>query len=242
MFALTVERDQICNRPLEALGCIDYTTYRTVEEFHCGVWPTSLACRYMQATRDENNYDVLARIVGEADPENTPPDDAAVAHLRVGDVLEPDPWIGDTTWMSVYDILHGSPICSNFQVDAFHGGQNRACYVKNLAYYERKVTELPSNVRTVYLVAGSQFQRDFARSSEYIRGIRDFFLSQGFRVYLRLGGNPDDDVIFIGRAKYFIQGGGGFSVLLAGLVQSLGGTVLASDPVVGRNLGEESTS
>ena len=40
------------------------------------------------------------------------------------------------------------------------------------------------------------------------------------------GGNPDDDVVFMSRARYFIEGGGGFSILIAGMVRELGGTVL----------------
>ena len=49
-----------------------------------------------------------------------------------------------------------------------------------------------------------------------------------------LGGNPDDDIAFSANSRYFIQGGGGFSILLANMVSVMGGQVL-TDPVdVGR--------
>jgi len=106
--------------------------------------------------------------------------------------------------------------------------------VKNLAYFEAQIAKLPSSVRTVYIIAGSHFDIDFARSSDYVRGVRDFFLSNGFVVHLRLGGNPDDDIAFAANARFFIQGGGGFSILLANMVSVMGGQVL-TDPVdVGR--------
>ena len=66
----------------------------------------------------------------------------------------------------------------------------------------------------------------FPRSSAYIRGVRDFFVEKGFTVDLRLGRQPDDDVVYMSRAKHFIQGGGGFSIVIAGIVRELGGQVL----------------
>ena len=205
-----------------------------VQEFHCRKWPTSLACRYCRATEAENDFNELARIIRTLpdDETNTPPTNAVVAHLRIGDVLTED-LDGAAARKSIPDILHGDPICEEEVIwtDANHGGENRRCFVKNLAYYQNQIDALPANVRTVYLVAGSHHDSsDFQRSSDYIRGVRDFFYSKGFRVYLRLGGAPDDDVVFIARSKYFIQGGGGFSILLAGVVEAMGGTVLASDP------------
>jgi len=203
------------------------------EDYHCDRWPTSLACRYVQATNAENDWPAVASIMHTyyTDARYRPPADAVVAHLRVGDVLS---GYGAED-RSVYDILHGSPICfGGVDADTHHGGESRHCYVKNLAYFEAQIAKLPSAVRTIYLIAGSHFDIDFDRSSEYIRGVRDFFVSNGFSVHLRLGGNPDDDIAFSANSRFFIQGGGGFSILLANMVTVIGGQVL-TDPVdVGR--------
>jgi hypothetical protein len=160
-----------------------------------------------------------------------PPADAVVAHLRIGDVLNGY----GTEHTSVYDILHGAPICvDDIAADTNHGGEARHCYVKNLPYFEAQIAKLPSAVRTIYIIAGSHFDIDFERSSEYIRGVRDFFVSNGFTVHLRLGGIPDDDIAFSANARFFIQGGGGFSILLANLVSVMGGQVLTDTAGVGR--------
>ena len=198
-------------------------------EWHCNTWPDSLACRYMRATEAESDFSILAGIIRTElqDAEHVPPADAVVAPLRIGDVLNNY----GTEGVSIYDVLHGDPICAgDIWTDVNHGGHNRNCYVKNLEYYRVQISKLPENVRTVYLLAASHRREDFTRSSEYLRGVRDFFASNGFVVHMRLANAPDDDIAFSANANYFIQGGGGFSILLANLVEAMGGTVLTSPP------------
>ena len=202
--------------------------YPTCGEWHCGLWPSSLACRYVQSTTAENDFGMLAAIIRTSytDPAHTPPGDAVVAHLRVGDVFE-DPYAGH--FMSVTDLLHGPAVCDvGIETDDNHGGETRHCYIKNLAYYRAQIEKLPSVVRTVYLIAGSHLEGDYTRSSDYIRGVRDFFLSVGFVVHLHLGGAPDDAFALAANARYFIVGGGGYSVLMANVNKAMGGTVLSS--------------
>ena len=156
----------------------------------------------------------------------------ATVHLRVGDVL--NGWgTGDTR---IADLLNGSPVCAPFWkvwTDDNHGGMNRMCYVKTLDYYRWVITQLPESVGVIYLVAGSHDQKfDYdARSSEYIRRVRDFFVSKGYWVGMRLGQPPDDDLVFVAKSKYFVQGGGGYSLLLSGVNEAMGGTVLMTDDV-----------
>lgn len=208
------------------------------EEWHCQSWPGSLACRYVQSTEDENDWDALATLIRTryTSPAFTPPSDAVVVHLRVGDILG-DPSLGEASYgvghMTIDQILHSPPVCVlPIRTDEEHGGESRHCYVKNLAYYEAQVRKLPSHVRTAYLIAGSHLPEElaggstFQRSSDYVRGIRDFFAAQGFTVHLRLGGAPDDDVAFAAHARYFIMGGGGFSILLANVNRIMNGITL----------------
>ena len=99
----------------------------------------------------------------------------------------------------------------------------------NLRYFERQLAKLPPSARLTraVLLAGAHTQSDgFPRSSAYIRGVRDFFRSRGYSVDLRLGLPADDDVLYVAHARYFLQGGGGFSITLAEVVRAMGGAVL----------------
>jgi len=222
MFAVTQYREDRCN---DAECPIEWWRYSNQADYHCGTWPTSLACRYLQATSDESNFHVLAWLVGMTSPGLAPVADSAVVHLRVGDVFSEN--YARLRDMSTEQILQGPLICvPGVFSDAQHGGALRHCYVMNLAYYEEQVRRLPAHVRVIYLVGGSHYREGFWESSQYIRAVRAFFVSRGFWVQLRLGGNPDEDIVFMSRASYFIQGGGGYSLLLAGLVRQMNGTVL----------------
>ena len=101
-------------------------------------------------------------------------------------------------------------------------------YVYPLAYYEGVVCcQLPSHIRLGYIVAGAQYKSDrgWPISTAYINGVRDFFVSKGFRMRVIAGRNPDDDLIFMGQARHFVQGGGGYSAVVAGVVSEMGGEV-----------------
>ncbi len=79
------------------------------------------------------------------------------------------------------------------------------------------------------LVAASHYElrhNGFVRSTEYLRGVAEFFRARGFTVDLRLAQPPDDDFVYMSRARYFVQSGGGFSILVSSVVQRLGGQVL----------------
>ena len=176
------------------------------EAFHQATWPDSIASTYLRATRAEADYRVLARIVRpRIEPANAPPPNAVVVHLRVGDVLD----LG-----AVED-----------------GDLNR--YVYPLSFYARKLPLLPGAVRHAVLCAGAQFRspKGYPLSSAYIDSVKDFFRARGFSVDLRLGRKPDDDVAYASHARYFIQSGGGFSQVIAGIVEEMGGQVFSCGPL-----------
>ena len=61
----------------------------------------------------------------------------------------------------------------------------------------------------------------------YLSIIETFFKENGFRVIRRVNcGLPDEDFIFMSNADIFVQGGGGYSELIAKMVKMNGGTVL----------------
>ena len=209
----------------------------TVDKYHIAKWPNSIAARYLTTTDDESNYKVLAQILQqEAEPTAVPtPADALVVHLRVGDVVEDVhlQYSVQTMVESPYEVCDPLPD---------QGNAHRHCYIHNGNYYRRQLAKLPADYdrHTVVLVAGAHQSspKGFPRSSEYIRRVAQLFSDEGFRhVQLRLAQPPDDDVAFMCRSKYFMQGGGGYSMMVAGVVKELGGNVF-TDNVFGFNLGE----
>lgn len=64
------------------------------------------------------------------------------------------------------------------------------------------------------------------KSCHYAYALKTYIERFGVNVTLRLGRSPDDDLLFASQAKVFVQGGGGFSKLLAELVRMSGGSVI----------------
>lgn len=58
-----------------------------------------------------------------------------------------------------------------------------------------------------------------------VNSVARWLAYRGFSVEFRMGRPPDDDVIFMAHATHFFQGGGGFSRLIGGLVEHMGGRV-----------------
>lgn len=220
MFLMQNMRDDDDDEGVHACGGMHY---------HCKNFPTSLACQYMHATRGTKQWDTLTRLVRKYDSEVAPPADMVVVHLRVGDVLDldpcPIPWGNGgggkipNDW-SVLKFLH-----EELSQPMMHAIEQ---YLLPLSYYEQHLKKLPRHVTRVALVGASHMDLhgQYERSSEYINALRDFFRAKGFTVTLELGNNPDRDFVFMARAAYFMQGGGGYSYLVAGAVHELGGTVI----------------
>lgn len=97
---------------------------------------------------------------------------------------------------------------------------------------EAVIARLPTGIHIVTLVAGSHEKMNYERSSEYINGVYDFFAGRGFTVRLRIGREPDTDILFMSRAKVFVQGGGGYSFTIGNLARSLGNQVLCLNNVI----------
>ena len=234
-------------------ACLEYNSNQcvnppglTVADFHLQKWPHSLAADYLRATDQEEDFEALAGLVRKYNASVTPAKSAAVVHLHVGEILED--YHKD---VSVDALLQGPEFCEWKEIartDLLRKGGvgktkqsdedeelMRHCYVLNASYYKRQIKKLQHrgpNVKDVVLVAVSPNDASgmgFRRSSAYIRGVRRLFKAAGYRVHLRLGQKPDDDFALMSRATYFVQGGGGFSILIAGVVAELGGTVLRDD-------------
>ena len=70
---------------------------------------------------------------------------------------------------------------------------------------------------------------DHTKSILYIKAIVKIFAENGFnQISLRINRNPDEDFLVMCNAKYFIQSGGGFSDVIAHIVELNGGNVFSS--------------
>ena len=196
---------------------------RLLESFHLAHFPNSIASRYLRATTRSGDYVILARVVREyraSHPSMVPPSDAAILHLRCGDVLD------------------GKKLHDGVPRDIIsHGGvpgvlrDGLRPYVKSLSHFDQYVQQL--STRHLILVAGTHYQlaeNIWPASTEYINGVRDHFRAKGFFVELRIGQRADDDVVYMAHARTFVSSGGGFSGVISGLVKRLGGQAIDGHP------------
>jgi hypothetical protein len=73
--------------------------------------------------------------------------------------------------------------------------------------------------------AGTKYTRNATKSCLYTVALQNYFARFNISVTMRLANPPDDDMIFASQVDGFVQGGGGYSRLLARLVKESGGTV-----------------
>jgi len=99
-------------------------------------------------------------------------------------------------------------------------------YYKPVYYYEE--VKIPDVIKTIHLYAGSHIQDiDLEPSAKYILDIKRIFLKRGYNVELKLGGNPEESLITMSRAQYYITSGrSNYSRLVEKLVIMNGGTVV----------------
>ena len=123
-------------------------------------------------------------------------------------------------------------------------------YVQPLQYYMDRVRALPAEIDRVAIVSGSHWPLSsthhstiahptppwagielgsFDRSWRLLSTIKAFFEEHGYPTSLRTGQSPDEDIIFMSRAAYFIPADGGFSATVAQLARRRGATIFGLD-------------
>jgi hypothetical protein len=182
------------------------------EEYHKKHFPTSIACEYMNQTRDINRIDILTEIVKKRSEGVT--GDPVVFNIRLGDVI-------DNAIASVADILTDYTVQSGIGIGPFN-------YSPPLRYFRDKFADLRRlGIKEVAIVAGSHTKGLKPKSSKYIFAVKKYFEQNGFIVKTKLGQHPDIDFLAMCNAKVFIPStNGGFSGLAAAVCKSLGNNVL----------------
>jgi hypothetical protein len=83
-------------------------------------------------------------------------------------------------------------------------------FVRPIKYFEDVLPEFRDNkIKTVYLVYASHSSglTTYDKSTEYLKKVAAWFEKQGFRVILRLGHNPDDDIVFMSGGPFILNPG-----------------------------------
>ena len=74
---------------------------------------------------------------------------------------------------------------------------------------------------------GSKFNISLDVSCRYLNAIKNIFEKNNFITQLRINNHPDDDFVFMTKAKYFVTSGGAFSRYIGEFVRRNNGTVIS---------------
>ena len=96
-------------------------------------------------------------------------------------------------------------------------------YIKPLKYFQQKIKKLiEMGITKVYLMAGAHIKLpSYKYSTYYINKIVEEIEKVGLQVELKLGGSPDDDLLFSMNFGYFIPSGGQYSRLIKELNEKI---------------------
>ena len=180
------------------------------EEYHYKNFPDSIASEYMRKTKEFKNLQILLDIINRRTTSSLIPDiNTIVIHLRIGDVIE--------------DSKHS--VTEMLSKQTYFNEYSWSTYVSPLPYLFEKVKSC--DLKNIIIVAASHKDIKLLKSNLYIKHIQKYFQDLGYNIQLRVGGDPDEDFIFMSNAKYFIPAtGGGFTKLLSEVVKNKGGKVL----------------
>ena len=200
--------------------------------FHHRHFNSSIAVEYMDrienpfnGTEGNSNYSTMIQIVNERIERNKtlqcmlPGNKTLVVHLRTGDVI-------DIAGNPLQPLPNHIPVQTylNFNVQTFKG----ITYTRGLPFYSKMWDQIQSKgiqIDRILVITGWHHEIAHYRSIAYINAVIKHFEKLVDRVDIRVNENPDEDVIIMSRSKYFVQSGGGFSGMIAGLVARNGGTV-----------------
>lgn len=176
-------------------------------KYHRECYPNSIAVEYMKRTQHEKDYNTLIDIINSRKVKG-PGRFTLVVHLRCGDVLEKSPY-------SVEEHLRKN-----------RKYKNGLFYVKTRNYYNRIISIIRNyDIRNVEIVSYYHNSKRYPKSIEYITKIRNIF-SKKYITKIISGREPDFDLSYMSKSKYFVQSGGGFSRIIADLVKVNNGIVL----------------
>jgi len=199
----------------------------------CEQYPNSIVCSYQQNTEVANDMDVLIEVLKKFEKKSgfrKVQQHAVLVHVRLGDGLcaQYDP--------KCQRASANIPNCWEEHTDCWYDPNSETKYY---AYPKEWYYGVVSKLRKshygglVIIVADKKHwtrsidprNGDFSVDDAYIESLVKFFRSHDFEVHVRQPNYPDRDFLYLCSANTFVQGGGGFSKLVASVVRQRGGTV-----------------
>ena len=182
--------------------------------YHITNFPNSIATQYLLASNatDFGNYSILLNIVQNRSLSmdfmkdyNISFNDTIIVHLRTGDVID------HRTDLNVNEILM----------------DNTNKYYRPMIYYINIFEKLKKyHLDKVLFITGYHYGHNHTKSKIYTMKIIKLFELNGYKdIKLRVNQNPDQDFLIMCNSKYFVKSGGGFSKMIADIVQMKGGKV-----------------
>jgi hypothetical protein len=201
----------------------------------CARFPNTIACAYEASQAQASDMSTLLRIVQARKQTDVPSAQSVVVHVRIGDGIKgPDCW------------HHSGDCFSNFG-----DGDDKGkvfLYALSQQYYTALLSRIPAGHDIILVGAAGHstrhglfgfgkhaVQKEMRWSDSYVHNAIHFFEKHGFKVRARQGADPDTDFTFMAMARTFVQGGGGYSGLIAQMVKLNGQTVLHTGNLCGAN-------
>lgn len=178
-------------------------------KYHEENFPNSIATKYLNLLKkgERNKKDKLMRVINnEPQLDTMPEDNSFVLHMRVGDVLCRQHGVNVKLW-------GGSPP----MIKHYTKKNNPGWWRDILKFMNEK------NLNKVYIIVGSHTPYCLLESEDFIMDRVKMFRKNGKDVVLRIGNTPDEDILWVRRAKYFKTTGGGYGKVLGIVVQENGG-------------------
>ena len=172
--------------------------------FHIDKFPNSIAAEYMEKNKNmiPRNLKLLNHIIKNKHNLKTFKNNEIVIHIRVGDVM-------------CVQMSHTKGVSNTEMLYTKKG--NVLWWNKVLNYIKK------NNIKKVYILSGTHVPNCLSESLDYVNDRKYFFEKNGINTELRLGHDPDNDILFCKNAKHFITTWGGYGVLLGNIVKSNGG-------------------
>jgi hypothetical protein len=156
---------------------------------------------------ESSNKDKLMRVINnEPKLDSMPEDNSFVLHMRVGDVF----CRHNGNWMS-------SKLGVKGMINHYTKKDNPGWWRDILKFMNEK------NLDKVYIIVGSHTPYCLLESEDFIMDRVNMFRKNGKDVVLRIGNTPDEDILWVRRAKYFKSTGGGYGKVLGIASQENGG-------------------
>jgi hypothetical protein len=185
---------------------------------YSNLYPDSILSEYLKLSNyTEKDWDTIIGIINNKFYRdiNINKSTDCLMHVRVGDVID-ELCSGQNFLNKFYKNITKKTEKDKKNIVWCH-------YMKPLKYFQQKIKKLIKlGITKVYLMAGAHIKlTSYKYSTYYINKILEEIEKAGLQVELKLGGSPDDDLLFSMNFDYFIPSEGQYCRLIKELNQKI---------------------